>query len=51
MTAHCPRPSRRPGNSPADAEVETGDRMGFDGTLLRVDRFSRAIYVAEGALR
>ncbi|MDW3217458.1 MAG: hypothetical protein R8F63_02490 [Acidimicrobiales bacterium] len=35
---------------PADSDVDRGDTIAFTGTLLRVDRFTRTIYVADAAL-
>ncbi len=35
---------------PTDAPVERGDEITFTGTLLRIDRFMRNIYVAGGRL-
>ncbi|MEM7141164.1 MAG: tetratricopeptide repeat protein [Actinomycetota bacterium] len=35
---------------PADVDVERGDEITFSGTLLRVDRFTRAIYVEQASV-
>ena len=35
---------------PADTELGRGDTVAFDGTLLRLDRFTRTVYVGDARL-